>query len=122
MHRQWVLRALGALAALVGSGSSPARDIRDVAHQFLHRHGVPCLVVVKVDASHQLGEVATCQDGREWLLLWLENEIAFVDPATRELYRWQRDVYATYPDLFSLEKRGAKDGTSAGEASSAALK
>jgi hypothetical protein len=122
MHIQWILRALGALVTLVGSGNSQARDIHDVAQQFLHRHGVPCLTVVRVDSTHELGEVATCQDGREWVLFWLEDEIAFVDPESRQPYRWQRDVYVSYPGLYALSKPGTRDRTSRGEASSAALK
>jgi len=93
-----------------------------VAQQFLHRHGVPCRIVTRVDSGHELGEVAACQDGREWILFWLEDEIAFVDPGTREPYRWQRDVYLSYPDLYSPSKRGARDRTSGGDTSSAALR
>lgn len=111
MHTQRVFRTLGALAAFVGSTSSHAWDIREVAHQFLQRHDVPCLVVVRVGSTHELDEVATCQDGREWVLFWLEDEIAFVDPETRQPYRWQRDLYVSYPELYSLSKHRVRDRT-----------
>ncbi len=48
-----------------------------------------------------MGEVATCQDGREWALFWLEDEIALVHPQTRELYKWDRKIYLSYPKIFS---------------------
>ena len=51
-----------------------------------------------------MGEVATCQDGREWALFWLEDEIAFVQPTTRELYKWDREVYIAYPALYGGSK------------------
>jgi hypothetical protein len=33
-------------------------------------------------------EVAICQDGREWAMFWLENEVAFVRPGSRQFYKW----------------------------------
>jgi hypothetical protein len=59
---------------------------------------------VKIDSTDTLDEVATCQDGSEWVLFWLENEIAFVRPGSHQLYRWRRDVYNLYPYLYSIEK------------------
>jgi hypothetical protein len=76
-----------------------------VARQFLQRLGVPCLSVLKVDSTDGLGEVATCQDGREWILLWVEGEIAFVHPQTREAYKWEREVYMSHPEIYSELKR-----------------
>jgi hypothetical protein len=94
----WTCVALGALLLSVGAG---AQDLTGVAHRFLQRHGVPCAVVLKVGSSNDLGEVAVCEDGREWALFWLEDEIAFIDPQTREAYRWDREVYLAHPWLFA---------------------
>ena len=80
--------------------SAQPQDLRDVTLRFLQRHGVPCGSVLKVDSPHGLDEIAVCDDRREWALLWLENEIAFVHPRTRELYRWQADVYWSQPQLY----------------------
>jgi len=32
-------------------------------------------------------------------LLWIEDEIAFVQPTTRELDKWDWEVYLSYPEL-----------------------
>jgi hypothetical protein len=61
--------------------------------------------VVKVEDRADLGEVATCQDGREWIMLWVDNEIAFVQPESREAYRWKSDTYEAYPEIFSNSRR-----------------
>ena len=90
-----------ALAALVLSGSAQAQDLNGVAHQFLQRHGVPCLRVLKVGSPRDLGEIATCQDGREWALFWLEDEIALIQPQTGDAYKWDREVYRSHPELFA---------------------
>jgi hypothetical protein len=90
-----------ALGALFLSGGAQAQELNGVALRFLQRHGVPCLLVVKVGSPCDMGEVATCQDGREWALLWLEDEIAFVHPQTREPYKWDRQIYLSHPELFS---------------------
>jgi hypothetical protein len=91
-----------ALAALFLSCSTYSQELNGVAHQYLKRHGIPCLFVLKVGSSpYGLGEVATCQDGREWALFWLEDEIAFVHPRTRELYKWDRQIYLSHPEIFS---------------------
>ena len=82
------------------SFSAQSQDLRDVTLRFLQRHGVPCGFVTKVDSPHGMDEVAVCDDGREWALFWLEDEIAFVHPQTRELYRWQADVYRSQPQLY----------------------
>src|SRR5436190_16625524 len=93
MLRREIQGVCGALAALLFSCSSHSQELNAVAHEYLQRHRVPCLLVLKVRIPEALGEVATCQDGREWALLWLEDEIAFVQPTTRELYRWDPEVY-----------------------------
>jgi len=90
-----------ALGTLLLSCSVHAQELSGVAHRFLQRHGVPCPLVLKVGSPHDMGEVATCQDGREWALFWLEDEIAFVQPQTRELYKWDRQIYLAHPEIFS---------------------
>jgi hypothetical protein len=103
----WTCVALG---ALILSGSTYSQELNSVAHQFLKRHGVPCLFVLKVSSSpHGLGEFATCQDGREWVLFWLEDEIAFVHSRTREPYKWDREVYISYPELYGGSQRTADE-------------
>ena len=100
MHGIW--STCVALGALFLSCSTYSRELNGVAHQYLKRHGIPCLFVLKVGSSpHGLGEVATCQDGREWALFWLEDEIAFVHPRTREPYKWDRQIYLSHPEIFS---------------------
>ena len=94
----WVVASLAALVAL--TGSSRAQSPLDVSLTYLQRHGVPCQAVVKVDSLDSSDEVATCQDGRQWVLFWLENEIAFVNPSSQDLYRWRREAYASHPFLY----------------------
>ena len=95
-----------ALAALFLSCSANAQDLNGVAQQFLQRHGVPCQRVLKVGVPRDLGEVATCQDGRDWALFWLEDEIAFVHPQTGDAYRWDRQVYLSHPELYGSPAPG----------------
>ena len=80
--------------------STHSEDLRNVSLKFLQRHAVPCGSVTKVESPRGMDEIATCEDGREWALFWLENEVAFVHPQTRELYRWETDVYAWQPQLY----------------------
>ena len=80
--------------------STHSEDLRNVSFKFLQLHAVPCEFVTKVDSPLGMDEIATCEDGREWALFWLENEVAFVHPRTRELYRWEADVYRTQPKLY----------------------
>ena len=54
------------------------------------------------------------QDGREWALFWLEDEIALVHPRTREPYKWEWEVYISYPELYGGSKRTADDERPAG--------
>lgn len=100
--RAW--RTSVAVAALLLPGNAHAQDAHDltaVAHQFLQRHGVPCPRVLKVGSPRDLGEVATCQDGRDWALFWLEDEIAFIQPQTGDAYKWDRDVHRAHPHLYA---------------------
>ena len=96
------------LATLILPGAAYAQELNDVAHKFLRRHGVPCLLVVKVGSPGDMGEVATCQDGREWALFWLEDEIAFVHPQTREPYRWDRELYWSHPEIYAGPTPGSE--------------
>ena len=96
------IRWTGAVfGALLLSFSVCAQDLNSIAHRFLQRHGVPCQFVQKVGSLHDLDEVATCEDGRAWALYWLEDEIAYIQPQTREAYRWDEQIYLSYPQLYS---------------------
>jgi hypothetical protein len=95
----WTCIALGTLFL---SGSTYAQESNGVAQKFLQRHGVPCLFVLKVGSPGGMEEeIATCQDKREWALFWLEGEIAFVHPHTREPYKWDRQIYVSHPEIYS---------------------
>jgi len=104
-----------ALGSLFLSCSGYSQDLDRVAHQFLQRHGVPCPFVVKVSSTNGLDEIATCQDDREWALFWIENEIAYVHPQTRELYKWDSEVSIAYPELYGGSKRTAYAELPAGD-------
>jgi hypothetical protein len=91
-----------ALTAIFLAYDCRPQEILDLARQYLQRHGVPCLFVLKVDSTHDKGHVAICQDGREWVLLWVENEVAFVQPRTRDVYKWQREVFASDPEIYAI--------------------
>jgi hypothetical protein len=80
--------------------SAHAEELRNVSLKFLQLHAVPCSSVAKVESSLGMDEIATCEDGQEWALFWLENEVAFVHPQTRELYRWEASVYRFQPQLY----------------------
>lgn len=97
----FLLAPIAVPASLFLSPSAHAQQLNDAAHRFLQRQGVPCQLVLKVGSLDDLGEVATCQDGREWVLFWIEGEIAFVHPRTREPYRWNSQIYRAHPELFS---------------------
>lgn len=109
MQKQWLAPAFVALAALHVSVNARSADICEVARQFLQRHGVPCPLVLEVDIGHDLGEVATCQDGRQWILMWSDDEIAFVQQPGREPYKWNRDVFYAHPEIYSLPRRVDKN-------------
>ena len=94
-----------ALGALFLSGSVSAQELTLVAQKFLQRRGVPCVFVFEVGSPADLGEIVTCQDGRKWALFWIEDEIAFVDPRTHALYRWDWENYLSHPELYGGPKR-----------------
>ena len=99
----WLLAPSLALMAL--TASSQSQSLSEVSLMYLQRHGVPCEAVVKVDSTDTLDEVAICQDGREWVLFWLEDEVAFVRPGSRQLYRWRPEVNISFPDLYKGPQR-----------------
>jgi hypothetical protein len=101
--RRWVAMTCIGLGALSCS-STHAQELNDVTLAFLKLHRVPCLAVTRV-GTVVLDEVVTCEDGREWMLFWLENEIAFVNPQTRELYKWGWELNELYPQLYSAHKK-----------------
>jgi hypothetical protein len=109
-HRRWAAGlGLWIAATCIWLGalfcpSTYAQELNDVTLAFLKLHRVPCLAVIKV-GTVVLDEVVTCEDGREWMLFWLENEVAFVNPETRELYKWRWELNALYPQLYNLYKR-----------------
>jgi len=37
-------------------------------------------------------------------LLWIDNQIAFVQPENREAYRWNSEVHEAHPEIFSGAK------------------
>ena len=100
---RWIARTCIGLGALF-SPNAHAQELNDVALRFLNLHRVPCLTVTKV-GTVVLDEVVTCEDGREWALFWLENEVAFVQPETRELYKWQWELNEQYPQLYKASPR-----------------
>jgi hypothetical protein len=103
----WLLAPSLALMAL--TASSQSQSLSEVSLMYLQRHGVPCEAVVKVDSTDTLDEVAICQDGREWVLFWLEDEVAFVRPGSRQLYRWRPEVNSSFPDLYKGPQRISKN-------------
>jgi hypothetical protein len=99
----WILASSVALVA--PTASSQSQSLSEVSLTYLQRHGVPCQSVVKVDSTDNLDEVAICQDGREWVMFWLDDEVAFVRPGSRQLYRWSLDVNISFPDLYKGSQR-----------------
>ena len=105
--------------ALTASSQSPS--LSEVSLTYLQRHGVPCQSVVKVDSADDMDQVALCEDGREWVLFWLEDEVAFVRPGSRQLYRWRPDVNSSFPYLYERSERISQiqgvgaDGSSSGK-------
>ena len=94
----WILAPSLALMAL--AASSQSQSLSEVSLMYLQRHGVPCQSVVKVDSTDTLDEVAICQDGREWAMFWLEDEVAFVRPGSRQFYKWSPDLNISFPYLY----------------------
>jgi hypothetical protein len=82
------LGVVAVLASALLGRTARAIDLRQVALMYLQRHGVPCVAVLRIDSTADMDEVASCQDGRKWVLFWLEDEIAYLNPQTRELYKW----------------------------------
>ena len=66
------------VALIALTASSQSQSLSEVSLTYLQRHGVPCQSVVKVDHTDSMDEIAICQDGREWAMFWLEDEVAFV--------------------------------------------
>ena len=100
-----------AAAALLGgtalTGIALGDDLHAVALAFLKRQGVPCFHVVHVDRPVQdFDLLATCHDGRRWALFFIEGEIAFVEPETGEPYRWRKEVFQSYPEVYGSPDRG----------------
>jgi hypothetical protein len=95
----WTISLSVVLASALPALSAQPFDLRGVSLKFLHRHEVPCRAIATVVTA--LGaDIATCEDGRQWALLWVEDDVAFINPQTRQLYRWESDVYRSYPQLY----------------------
>lgn len=90
---------IACLASCQATGAfSQTRSDADVSLQYLNRHGVPCRSIVSA-AVTVMNDIVTCEDGRQWVLFWLENEVAYVPPS-RELYKWRREIDASYPEVY----------------------
>jgi hypothetical protein len=84
-------------------------ELTVVASAFLQRHGVPCENVDHVEtAITDFDLVVTCEDKRQWALFFVEGEVEFVQPVSREPYRWQREVYLKYPQVYGGADAGPK--------------
>ena len=105
MFTQYTAAALAGLGLIFLSYETRPQEILEVAHRYLERHGVPCLVVVHVESTHDKGHIARCQDDREWVLLWVENEVAFLNPHTQQTYKWQANVFTLHPELYAPPTR-----------------
>lgn len=81
-----------------GAFSQSLSDV-DVALKYLKRHGVPCGSVASAAITVYINDIITCEDGRQWVLFWLEDEVAYVQPS-HDLYKWRREMYAAYPKLY----------------------
>ena len=103
------IRRAVALAVLFTAVESQAQELNEVALAYLQRHGVPCLFVARVDRPVQEFDlIATCHDGRRWGLSFVEGEVAFLQPATGEPYKWRREVYESYPEVYVDQKTPAE--------------
>jgi len=101
MFARLVIRPAVVLAVLFTAVGSEAEEVNQVALAYLQRHGVPCLSVTRVDRPVQEFDlIATCHDGRQWGLFFIEGEVAFLQPATGEPYRWRREVYQSHPEVY----------------------
>jgi hypothetical protein len=99
----WILAPSMALIAL--TANSQSQSLSEVSLTYLQRHGVPCQSVVKVDSTDNMDEIAICEDGREWAMFWLEDEVAFGRPGSRQFYRWGPDLYSAFPSLYERSQR-----------------
>jgi len=105
MFTGMAIRRAAALAGLFSAVEARAQELNEVALAYLQRHGVPCLFVARVDgAVQEFDLIATCHDGRRWGLFFVEGEVAFLQPATGEPYKWRREVYETYPEVYVDQK------------------
>jgi hypothetical protein len=103
------IRRAVALAALFTAIESQAQELNEVSLAYLQRHGVPCHFVAGVDrAVQEFDVIATCHDGRRWALFFFEGEVAFLHPATGEPYKWRREVYESYPEVYVDQKNQAE--------------
>ena len=100
-HRRMISAAT--LVIFFSSGAH-SQSLLEVCLAYLQRHGVPCRSVVKIDVADYRDEIVTCQDGREWVLFWLENEVAYVQPQTHHLYKWAREIYEAHPNVYGRSK------------------
>src|ERR1044072_2564928 len=95
-HRS--LRLVPSLSAALGafdlSFSVYAQELNGVAHQFLQRHGVPCVSVLKV--VYGLGCFAFWEVGGNGAFFGVENKFAFVTRQPGEPYKWDRQTYLSY--------------------------
>lgn len=104
------IRRAVVLAALFIGLESQAQELNEVALAYLQRHGVPCLSVARVDrAAQEFDLIATCHDGRRWALFFFEGEVAFLQSATGEPYKWRQEVYESYPEVYVDQKVQAED-------------
>jgi hypothetical protein len=96
-------------AALSAPFSAHAEPLNEVALTYLLRRGVPCLHVTEVDKPiRDFDMTATCDDGRQWALFFIEGEVAFIHPQTGEPFRWQREVYLSYPQVYGSPRIGVE--------------
>lgn len=105
MPNERTTRAAAVWGALLVASGSHGQELTVVASTFLQRHGVPCQHVTHVEAPvRDFDLVATCEDKRQWAMFFVEGEVAFVQPESGEPYRWQREVYLQYPQVYGLPR------------------
>jgi hypothetical protein len=116
MFARWKLCVCVAVSCLFLPLGAQARDVADLALSFLRLQGVPCERITHTDRWRMGAEViATCEDGRRWALFFIEGDVAFVQPRTNAFYRWRRDTYLAYPELYAAPKLGPEDQLPAGD-------
>ena len=98
---QLTMRSAIVSGTLFASLSSHSQELNENALAYLHRHGVPCLHVTHVETPiRDFDMLATCDDGRQWALFFIEAEVAFVQPQSGEPYRWRREVFLSHPQVY----------------------